>query len=374
MPNLSCSSDNLSEDGITEELWVLEGEIRTSGLIVAVFLIFFVLVGVPANILVIGSVIKHKLYKQTTFIAILNLAVCSLLIGVLVLPLSIVSGLASSFLLGGSDSTRCQVCKHGTIMTILVFGSTCSVMLISVDRFLFIKYPLRYDKLVSIRGMLFSVIFTWLICIIVGILPVFGFGEIYFSIFIATCTIDFSGSTNYLIILVLVVIAIALVLFLTNMWVLCIAQKHLRKMYLAFKSSSYYDQKQKLLDRSRRHRKQLNLIRMFAVVFFTDIFTWIPVIFLAIVSAVIDLADIPVGYTALSFLFLMSQSVLHPLLGICLVSEIREPILKLLHIRRDSVPESTVHEVENKKCDTLYCCSLLMLPDHELTTEVVLDI
>ena len=51
MDNTSCSDlSNLSHELITEENWLLEGQYRVNGLVIAVVLVCFVLIGVPFNI------------------------------------------------------------------------------------------------------------------------------------------------------------------------------------------------------------------------------------------------------------------------------------------------------------------------------------
>ena len=335
MSNLSCSSSNLSRDSVTEDLWVLEGGLRISGLYTAVFLIIFVLIGVPANVFIIASVIKHKLYRQPAFTPLLNLSLTDLLMCVLMLPLTIVSGVAGDFPLGSSDYIRCQVCQSGIAILILLYVSIYSVMLISVDRFIFIKYPLRYEKLVTVKRMFVAVFLTWLVCVGVSILPVFGFGRMYFSPFIATCIINFTESEPFLILLVILALVPISVLLLTDMWILCIVQRHLRQIYVLYRSCSDDAQKQQLareLNRkikSAHNRKQLNSVRVFGAIFFANVFTWLPVIGLSFASVVVGIDGVPANYTACAYVMLMSQFVLHPIVMISLVSEVYRPILKM---------------------------------------------
>ena len=381
MFNLSCSNSNLSRDSVTEDMWVLEGGSRISGLYTAVFLIIFVLVGVPANVFIIASVIKHKLYRQPAFTPLLNLSLTDLLMCLLMLPLTIVSGVAGEFLYGSSDYIRCQVCQSGIAILVLLYVSIYSVMLISVDRFIFIKFPLRYDKVVTVKKMLAAVFLTWLVCVGVSVLPAFEFGHMRFSPSIATCIIGFRESEAFLILLVILALVPISVLLLTDMWILCIVQKHLRQIYVLYRScSDDAEQKQQLareLNRkikSTRNRKQLNIVRVFGAIFFANVFTWLPIIGLAFTSVVVGIDGVPTDYTACAYVMLMSQFVLHPIVIICLVSEVYQPILKLWRRKKSAglavELDTTLHDC--KLCGTrlsfcacgcvfFYACSAAVL-------------
>lgn len=381
--NLTCSTGNLSRHALTEDLWTLEDELRTSGLVVAVVLIFYVLIGVPSNFFIIASIAKHKLYQQPAFIPLLSLASTDLLICIVTLPINIMSGIAGKFPLGGSDHARCQICQLGSVFTILLYVSIFSVTLISVDRFIFIRFPLRYETYVTVRGMVLAIVVAWLISIVVGILPAFKFGQLYFSPYIATCTINFSESKYFVLLLVLVVTVPISVLLVTNLWVLCIVQKHLRRIYALYRSCSSDDHKQQLYRklngciRSERNRKQLNIIHAFGAIFFANIFTWLPLIGLFAASATVGLDAVPVGYAAFAYLVCVSQSVLHPLLQISAVSEIKQPILKLWRRCSGSTApeEATPHKDCGRKhglcgCGLFGTCSAAMLPEFTGGTDI----
>lgn len=377
MSNLSCSTSNLSRDSVTDDLWVLEGGLRTSGLYSAVFLIVYVLVGVPANVFIIASTIKLKLYQQPAFIPLLNLSLTDLLMCVLMLPLTIASGVAGEFPLGASDHMRCQVCQSGVAILVLLYVSIYSVMLISVDRFLFIKFPLRYEKVVTVGRMLAAVSLTWLLCVAVSVLPVLGFGRMYFSLYIATCILNFAESEPFLILLVILALLPISVFILTDLWIVCIVQRHLRQIYVLYRACSDDAQKRQLARelntkvRSTRNRKQLNLVRVFGAIFFANVFTWLPIIGLAFASVVVGIDGVPADYTSCAYLVLMAQFVLHPIVMISLVSEVHEPILKLWRRRNTGLAVELGTTLQDSKlCGTKLCgcgifnaCSAAVLAD-----------
>ena len=84
-----------------ELAWTLQVEDgnRQSVIVVAVFQFFFLVVGIPSNILVIAAILKNKLLSQPTHLLLLNLAVSDLLVYVLVMPFNIVTALAGRFII-----------------------------------------------------------------------------------------------------------------------------------------------------------------------------------------------------------------------------------------------------------------------------------
>ena len=70
---------NLSLDILTPEAWSLSQEQRINGLVLAVILTVFLVIGVPINLAVILSILRKRLYSQPTFILLLNLSVTDFL-------------------------------------------------------------------------------------------------------------------------------------------------------------------------------------------------------------------------------------------------------------------------------------------------------
>ena len=326
--NLSCSDiGNLSHELLTEENWILEGEYRVHGLVIAVVLMCFVLVGVPFNILIIGSVIWNKLYDQPSSIPLLNLAITDLLIFcILVVPMNIISGIRGGFFFGSNDFDRCQYCKIGIIITILTFESFCSVTLISLNSFIYIKFPLRYQRFVTVNKMAVGVIVTWLFVISISLPPSFGFGSIHYSFTFAVCTVNFMD-IYYLIALVATSLLPLSLMVFTNVWLLVIVQRHLRKRYTM--NRELLSQEVNSRNSAEYSKKQLNVLRIFVSIFITNVFTWIPMIIYAVSALIFGFRSVPLVYSSFAFLVFSSQSMFHPILEFCLVTEIREPIIKL---------------------------------------------
>ncbi len=64
------------------------------------------------------------------------------------LPFSIITGLAGEYIIGDSDFTRCWY--HNPISRTVYNSSIFTISFMSVDRFIFIYKPLRYEKLITV--------------------------------------------------------------------------------------------------------------------------------------------------------------------------------------------------------------------------------
>ena len=138
----SCKDDNISRSSITPEYWDSAGiseAYKVNSFALAVIMLIFLLIGLPANATIIVTIIYRKLYKETTYILLLNLAISDFLVCLLVLPFQIIAGFAGGYIFGESDYRRCQVCQAGLILTALTVFSINMLAFMSIDRFVFIK-------------------------------------------------------------------------------------------------------------------------------------------------------------------------------------------------------------------------------------------
>jgi hypothetical protein len=113
-------------------------EDRVSGIVKSVFLLLFLVVGLPWNLLVIATIVKQRLYTQPTIILLLSLVITDLVLLVLHLPLVAIVGFHGEYLFGNSDNTRCRICgMTGAISVWFSLISIFTISIMSVDRFLF---------------------------------------------------------------------------------------------------------------------------------------------------------------------------------------------------------------------------------------------
>ena len=106
--------------------------------------------GLLCNVLVLVTVIKEKLYKQSFILLLLNLILTDIAFLVIPVPLLVVTGLAGEYILGNTDSwIRCQTCPITFQSLTSMYNLLFIIAMMSVDRFLYIYKPLQYERLVT---------------------------------------------------------------------------------------------------------------------------------------------------------------------------------------------------------------------------------
>ena len=337
----TCLDPNLSRDSVTFEFWDssnVNGDIKKGVLAIAVIVLVFSLIGLPGNAIIILSIIHKKLYKETTHILLLNLAISDFLLCLLVMPFIIVTGFAGGYIFGDSDYTRCQVCQSGLIVTALTIVSVYILGLLSVDRFIFIKFPLRYGRYVTVPRVIVSVLIMWVIAISVAVLPYSTLGEVGYSRVAATCAVIFvrrSLNTYYALLLVAVNIIPVVVTIVANIWIACIVRKQIRKLFKLDKSLSGEQKAHNAMQeqlRKRKNKRQLTLIRVFGAILIANLVVWLPLVICTLLLQGIDYNSIPLTMYIFVYLCLLIHPVIHPLIEGSLIPEIKSVFKTLLGV------------------------------------------
>ena len=340
--NYSCfDKSGLSHDSITAEYWNSKGTpYRDTALVSATVTMCFILVGIPSNLLIIVNIMWQRLFREPTYIVLLNLAIADLLMCVLVMPFTVISGFAGGFIFGSTDVIRCGVCQLVVLLTHFAILTIYILALLSIDRFIFIKYALKYNKIVT--GKYYHVACTclWIFCFVTSILPLFGFGDLVFRIEVSACSINYFEETsvtsnlNYSIFLAVIVIPPLSTIFVTSAWVLCIVQKQMRKIYSTKKEShidgeAFSRQIQKEL-RNSKHSKQLRLVKVFGAIWISNLITWTP--FLIRVFGIVIYGDrvLSKWIHLISFLSTTSFAFLHPIIEASFIPELRKILVSLV--------------------------------------------
>ena len=350
-PVFSCFI-NVSDDSVHESEWLMDDpeesfDTVANGYGISAVLTLYVLVGLPWNVLVIGIIVKKRLFTQPAVMLMLNLAITNFLIFVLVFPFNITTGIAGEYIFGGSDRMRCQFCQTGIALIILPIVSAHTLSLMAVDRFIYLKKPLTYNQIVTPRRMLAAIAVTWVICTGLALPPLFGFGEIRFSHTVATCVAFVDRSThiapNYLYIVLLMAEGVIpyLTLFIMYCWIIFITRSYLMKKLHRTSPSQQESSSDLLKDHSK---SQLVLVHVFGAIFTANIVTWLPFVPLVTAVAVLESGSVPTWAFTVTYLSYMSSTVIHPILEACLTHEIRVAI-KGFFSRPQLHPASSVSHV-----------------------------
>ncbi|XP_070562362.1 beta-4C adrenergic receptor-like [Ptychodera flava] len=122
---------------------------------------------VVLNTLVLASfVLFGSLREKAADYLILNLSITDLLLGLLVLPFSIVHKLSGSWYFGP------LACKFWQSFDIcLCVQSVWAAMLLSIDKYLYVAYPLRYISMVTTQRLCIGVLISWCVAFAFAFLP-----------------------------------------------------------------------------------------------------------------------------------------------------------------------------------------------------------
>ena len=326
------ASGNNATSNVTSELWVLPD--KTSGLVTAIFLLLILAVGLPWNLLVTVIILKERLYKQPTIILLLNLVITDLLLLLVLLPPDIITGITGEFVVGFSDHMRCNICKSAVITVTCFLVSFFTITAMSFDRFMFIYKPLKYDRIITSFKMLLALSLIWVVCALVSILPLVGFGEIVFFPPLLACLYNIPDEDKYPTLLFSVCCLAILVTVVFNLWVVFIVQKNIRAIYKVRKSLVDTVEGGKALYKrmkKKREEKQLHLIKVFGGLLFCNLITWLPITCVSLYLFFTKGQNGPPTpvFTVVDILCL-SQLVLHPILETGLIRDVKEPMKKII--------------------------------------------
>ncbi|XP_076130807.1 trace amine-associated receptor 13c-like [Alosa pseudoharengus] len=113
------------------------------------------------NLLVIISIFHFKQLHTPTNLLILSLAVADLFIGLTVMPVEGSQLIETCWYFG---DTMCNIFPF--IFSVAHLGSLCSLVLISIDRFIAVSDPLRYSLKVTHNKVVIIVVLSWCFCLL----------------------------------------------------------------------------------------------------------------------------------------------------------------------------------------------------------------
>ncbi|XP_067046134.1 trace amine-associated receptor 9-like [Acropora muricata] len=137
---------------------------------------------VVGNIFVVGVVICNYKLHYPTYYFICSLASADFLVGAFYIPLFIASTLAQKWQL---PVTLCN--WHAAFISLSFNASLITLCLVSVDRFLAITDPLRYQTTLTTRRSVFLLLGGWAHSIFWSMAPQMGWGEVVFNPKTCTC-------------------------------------------------------------------------------------------------------------------------------------------------------------------------------------------
>ncbi|KAG8438769.1 hypothetical protein GDO86_005097 [Hymenochirus boettgeri] len=132
----------------------------------------FISVAIVGNIMVITSVVTNRHLRIPTNYLIVNLATADFLLSSTVLPFSATLEVAKCWVFGRI------MCDIWAAMDVLCCtASICSLCAISVDRYIGVRYSLRYPIIVTRKRTILALLCVWILATVISIGPLLGWKQ-----------------------------------------------------------------------------------------------------------------------------------------------------------------------------------------------------
>ncbi|KAE8287817.1 Alpha-1B adrenergic receptor Alpha-1B adrenoreceptor [Larimichthys crocea] len=138
------------------------------GMVLASFIMF----AIVGNILVILSVVCNRHLRIPTNYFIINLAIADLLLGTTVLPVSATLEVLDYWVFG---RIFCDI--WAAVDVLCCTASIMSLCVISIDRYIGVRYPLQYPMIVTEKRALLAMLGVWILAIVISIGPLLGWKQ-----------------------------------------------------------------------------------------------------------------------------------------------------------------------------------------------------
>ncbi|KAM6924962.1 adenosine receptor A1b [Xenentodon cancila] len=224
---------------------------------------------VIGNVMVVWAVKINKSLRDTTFCFIVSLALADIAVGALVIPLAITISIGLQTHFYSCLLVACTV-------LVLTQSSILALLAIAIDRYLRVKIPTRYKRVVTTRRAGLAVVICWTVSFIVGLTPMLGWNNLrrlqqngsISSDLIITCQFENVISMDYMVYFnffgwVLPPLLLMLVIY-AEIFYMIHKQLNNKKINTSHTDpNKYYD-------------KELNLAKSLALVLFLFAISWLP--------------------------------------------------------------------------------------------------
>ncbi|XP_066500398.1 adenosine receptor A1b [Hoplias malabaricus] len=127
---------------------------------------------VLGNVMVVWAVKISRSLRDTTFCFIVSLAVADIAVGALVIPLAITISIGLQTHFYSCLLVACTV-------LVLTQSSILALLAIAIDRYLRVKIPTSYKRVVTPRRAGLAVVACWTVAFIVGLTPMLGWNNLH---------------------------------------------------------------------------------------------------------------------------------------------------------------------------------------------------
>lgn len=298
-----------------------EGKAELHVILLCSVVLILAAVIVAGNSLVIASVVSNRRLQTKTSAFITSLAVGDLMIGLVVMPMIVLSNTVGPSVENGL--LYCHVTISVAVM--LMFNSVANLGAVTFDRFFAVVVPLRYKSIMTKRVIVPIIAFVWVFSTIFGFIPFMGWRTVIepepSGLF---CQVPLNLAQGY-------IITVCVVGFLPSIFVLAAYVKIFQTAYhhelriAAAINSVLRNQNELKLNMI----KEMKAAKMVALVLGAFICSWAPLF-------VIMIVDIAIKNTVNSYIyagaviFATLHSALNPVIYASMNSEFRDTFKALL--------------------------------------------
>lgn len=141
----------------------------------SLYIVMEVLIAVSSvvgNVMVVWAVRINRSLRDTTFCFIVSLALADIAVGALVIPLAITISM-------GLQTYFYSCLLFACTVLVLTQSSILALFAIAIDRYLRVKIPMSYKRVVTARRAGIAVLLSWLVSIVVGLIPMLGWNNLH---------------------------------------------------------------------------------------------------------------------------------------------------------------------------------------------------
>ena len=350
-----CTSDELSYSSIScSFVWEVAPPVQKYASYVAAIEAIFFLVSFCFNLIIIANFIRRRtILKEAAGIYLLNVAIIDFMFSIFIILQCLLTESAKNFFIGSTDILRCSICEFLGFMVMFLLSNTLHTLAaLSFDRFILFVKPMKYSKYFTWKTAVTIVSFVWVLCICLALPPLFGLGEYGFSTVIANCHPMWTGlskagipNLSYIIFIAIESLIPIILLIITNICMIRIIIKSIgkrRKRWMANESFSQRSLKEiNSKIRIESSKKQWQVAKVFGTLFIAHICCWTPVLTVLVTATIIGPASIPLEVYVVSWIFFLTNPVIHPIIETYFIKDIRTSIITAEKQLRHSIFKHT---------------------------------
>ncbi|ROL48484.1 Adenosine receptor A1 [Anabarilius grahami] len=284
--------------------------------------VFIALSSVIGNVMVVWAVRINRSLRDTTIYFIVSLALADIAVGALVIPLAITISIGLKTHFYSCLLVACTV-------LVLTQSSILALLAIAIDRYLRVKIPMSYKRVVTPKRAGTAVVVCWMVAIVVGLTPMLGWNNLnklrqtngtVGADLLVTCEFENVISMEYM------------VYFNFFGWVL----PPLILMLLIYTEIFYMIHKQlnkkvttNQTDPTRYYGKELKLAKSLALVLFLFAVSWLPLHILNCITLFCPSCDNSMCLLYVAILLSHGNSAVNPIVYAFRIKKFRNAFVKI---------------------------------------------